>query len=158
MKTDRLQNILNSGLHFSVSNGRLKIKGNPETIESLKPLLIEYKQRLIDAIEITSPDQPGHDTKQQNDLTPTNSKRNSIPGGAEQATQSRVDDVIQSAVNLAEKLKADRRAADLAELDKAFNTVMHAERSGNDNSFAYALNELEALTREYYQSEERKVA
>jgi uncharacterized protein YgbK (DUF1537 family) len=158
MKKDQLQNILNSGLHFSVSNGKLKIKGNPETIESLKPLLIEYKQRLIDAIETTSPDQPGRDTRRQNNLAPINSKTNAIGGSYEQVTQDQVDDVIQSAVNLAEQLKADRRAADLAELDKAFNTVMHAERTGDDNSFAYALNELEALTREYYQSEERKVA
>lgn len=72
--------------------------------------------------------------------------------------QNIVTQKIQAAVNLAEKLKADRRAADLEEIDKAFNTVMYAERTGNESDFIYALMELEALTEEHSQVKERRVA
>lgn len=65
---------------------------------------------------------------------------------------------IQAAVILAEQLKADRRAADLEELDKPFNTVTDAERSGDESNFAYALMELEALVIEYSPAAEKAAA
>lgn len=155
---NQLQKILSSGLQFSVIDGKLKIKGNVATIETLRPEITRRKAEIIAAIEIRLPDQPERGEKLQNGLNHTSHEMNAAQASPERVTQDRVVDIIQAAVILAEQLKADRRAADLEELDKAFNTVTDAERSGDESSFAYALNELEALVIEYSPAAEKAAA
>ena len=155
----QLQKILSSGLQFSVKNGKLRIKGDAATIEQLKPLLVKHKLEIITAIQNNClPDRPERNPKQQDGLNHASHEMNAAQASVERVTQDRVTEIIQAAVILAEQLKADRRAADLEELDKAFNTVMYTERTGDESSFQYALQALEALTREYSQDKERQVA
>jgi hypothetical protein len=156
---NQLQKILSSGLQFSVIDGKLKIKGDAATIEALRPELSEYKPEIIAAIQNNClPDQPDRSEKQRDGLNLVSTEMNAAQASFERVTQEQVTEIIQAAVILAEQLKADRRAADLEELDKAFNTVMFAERSGDESSFAYALMELEALVIEYSHAEEKAVA
>lgn len=108
------------------------------------------------AVEL--PDQPERNEKTENGLNHASAKTNAIPASPEHVTQDQVTEIIQAAVNLAEQFKADRRGADLEEIEKAFNTVMYAERVGKESDFAYALMELEALTEEYSQAAEKAVA
>ncbi|GAB4277847.1 MAG: hypothetical protein Kow0029_20740 [Candidatus Rifleibacteriota bacterium] len=144
------------GLPESVTN-KPAIDAEVTPVTQVTPKNI-VTRKIQAAIEARSPHQPERDEKQQNGLNHACNEMSAAQASNEQVKQDRVDDVIQAAVILAEQLKADRRAADLEELDKAFNTAMYTERTGDENSFAYALHELEALTIEYSHAEEKAVA
>ncbi len=155
----QLQIILSSGLHFSVADGKLRIKGNSATIEALKPELSRHKLEIIAAIQNNClPDQPEQSQKRQTGLGHASHEMNATPASNERVTQDRVTEIIQAAVILAEQLKADGRQGDLEEIDKAFNTLMYAERNGNESDFAYALLKLEAIINEHTELEARAVA
>lgn len=47
---NNLRTILDSGLQFSVVDGKLKIVGDAELIERLKPLIVEHKVSIIKAL------------------------------------------------------------------------------------------------------------
>lgn len=104
------------------------------------------------------PDQPELHRKQQDELNHANHETNAAQASPEQVTQDRVTEIIQGAVILAEQFKADRRAADLEEIEKAFNTVMFTERTGDESSFQYALLELESAILKHTESRAKAAA
>lgn len=135
---DHIQEIFNSGLSLSLDGEKLKVAGTSETVETFRPLLKQYRNEIITALQAASLNANKH-----GELIHPNDVENATEGGYKQlfhALPCSDDDrgVLADAVVQIGRLQADQPGME-EELIKAFNTVEAAEFAGDQESFDFAL-------------------
>lgn len=114
---NNLQTILDSGLQFSVVDGKLKIVGNADRIEQLKPLIIENKPAIIEAIK----------------------RQQSNPAEMAEAECMRIIPMLCQ--------KADERPELQAEISAIIDEFLELERAGDESALLERLKQAESRYR-----------
>ena len=140
---DQIRQLFASGLSLSVVDGRLKVAGTPEAVETFRPVLKQYRDEIIKRLQADSAIE-----KAPAMFAPVEPETNATAGTGEQSRHalpcSENDKaLLADAVLLIGKIEHTRPEM-AAELIRAFNTVEAAEHAGNQADFDFALEVLRA--------------